>query len=276
LKRVRARAPLRLGIAGGGTDLSPFCDEHGGCALNYTIGLYAYAFIEENSKVDGPIHGQRYRPRRRDDPNAAASDRMRRLSNLASRRIQSDRQGLPRWTAARCQRFVRRRGPAGFRFGFLVGSSGSELVKAYAEYLNLPLGEYEIARAAGTCSSSPTKPAWREGITTRPPFFPEQMEMELAREAAHVDEFRYCPFHPYGTAADYRRDAECRKPKLGMIMDLMRAWRIDPARSLLIGDKKTIAWQPRQPEFAVTSSAVATSVLNYVMRWTIRWVRGHS
>jgi D-glycero-D-manno-heptose 1,7-bisphosphate phosphatase len=65
------------------------------------------------------------------------------------------------------------------------------------------------------------------------------MEMELAREAAHVDEFRYCPFHPDGTVAEYRRDAECRKPKPGMIMDLMRAWRIDPARSLLIGDKES-------------------------------------
>jgi D,D-heptose 1,7-bisphosphate phosphatase len=69
--------------------------------------------------------------------------------------------------------------------------------------------------------------------------FHEQMEMELAREAAHVDEFRYCPFHPEGTVAEYRRDAECRKPKPGMIIDLMRAWRIDPARSLLIGDKES-------------------------------------
>ena len=69
--------------------------------------------------------------------------------------------------------------------------------------------------------------------------FHEQMEMELAREAAHVDEFRYCPFHPDGTVAEYRRDAECRKPKPGMIIDLMRAWRIDLARSFLIGDKES-------------------------------------
>ena len=69
--------------------------------------------------------------------------------------------------------------------------------------------------------------------------FHEHMDMELARNAAHVDEFRYCPFHPDATVVEYRRDAEGRKPKPGMIVDLMRTWPIDVSRSILIGDKES-------------------------------------
>jgi D,D-heptose 1,7-bisphosphate phosphatase len=64
------------------------------------------------------------------------------------------------------------------------------------------------------------------------------MATELAATGAHIDDFRYCPFHPEGIVARYRQTSDWRKPAPGMIIDLVKHWPVELERSILIGDKE--------------------------------------
>lgn len=62
---------------------------------------------------------------------------------------------------------------------------------------------------------------------------------QLASEGAHLDDQRFCPFHPEATVECFREGHPWRKPEPGMLFDLIKHWPVDVARSFIIGDQET-------------------------------------
>ena len=65
-----------------------------------------------------------------------------------------------------------------------------------------------------------------------------QMSADLAKIAARVDAFYYCPQHPDAVDDRYRHpDPPNRKPNPGMLLEAIAQWPIDLSRSIMVGDK---------------------------------------
>ncbi|MGB7264209.1 MAG: hypothetical protein WBC92_01770 [Terracidiphilus sp.] len=142
---IRSRAPLRLGLAGGGTDVSPYCDEFGGAILNATIGHYAYASIEPletglvqfNSSNRDQFAEYESTPILQSD---GALDLLKHVYNHAVRKFNGGQPLSLRLTTS-----------VDVPEGSGLGGSSTLVVailKAYAEWLNYPLDDYELAQSA--------------------------------------------------------------------------------------------------------------------------------
>jgi len=142
---VRSKAPLRLGFAGGGTDVSPYCDEFGGYILNATIDMHAYCTIEPTAKGRISFH---------------AADRGEQFEADSRGRFEFDgKLDLHKGVYNRIVKDYNESKPLSFSMttnsdapaGSGLGSSSTlvvAMVAAFVEWLNLPLGEYDMASLA--------------------------------------------------------------------------------------------------------------------------------
>jgi D-glycero-alpha-D-manno-heptose-7-phosphate kinase len=140
----RSKAPLRIGLAGGGTDVSPYSDLFGGAILNATISLSAHATIETlNDNIIIVEALDREERQQFELTNHLPIDGTLNLLKGVYNRIQKDYPFTPK--GLKISTYVD--APAGSG----LGTSSTLVVAilgAFVEMLKLPLGDYDIAQLA--------------------------------------------------------------------------------------------------------------------------------
>jgi D-glycero-alpha-D-manno-heptose-7-phosphate kinase len=144
-QKIRSRAPLRLGLAGGGTDVSPYSEDFGGAILNATIDRYAFTFIEASPdwKLRFIASDLGIEECFALDMDAIAGARLRLHAAVYQRMVNDFGGGRPLAITVKTSVDA----PPGSG----LGSSSAlvvAMVEAYRALLDLPLGPYEIAHLA--------------------------------------------------------------------------------------------------------------------------------
>lgn len=140
----RSKAPLRIGLAGGGTDVSPYSDQFGGAILNATLSLHAHATIEttDNHLIEicsiDKLEKQVF-DWSENLPINGTLDLLKGVFNRIQKDYPFKKQGL------RLSTYVD--APAGSGLG-TSSTLVVAIIGAFAEMLKLPLGEYDMAHYA--------------------------------------------------------------------------------------------------------------------------------
>ena len=141
---IRSKAPLRLGLAGGGTDVSPYSDIYGGAILNATINLFAYASIAPRDDGKIILHAVDKGERMEVESSEYLTlngelDLLKGIYNRIVKNFTNQKLSFELTTIVDA--------PPGSG----LGSSSTlvtAIIGAFAEWLKIPLGEYDIAQLA--------------------------------------------------------------------------------------------------------------------------------
>lgn len=142
----RSKAPFRLGIAGGGTDVSPYSDIYGGAILNVTVNLYAFATIRPTD--DGKIRLVHVNDNRTEEFDAVPAlplddDTLLLQRGIYNSIVRKYNNGRPLSFELITYMDV----PSGSGLG-TSSTLAVAILGAFTEWLKLPLGRYDIAHYA--------------------------------------------------------------------------------------------------------------------------------
>lgn len=140
----RSKAPLRIGLAGGGTDVSPYSDQFGGAILNATVSLFAYANIKPLDERKIIVEALDRKEQQQFEwseqlPIDGTLDLLKGVYNRIYKDYQLPQKGF------RLSTFVD--APAGSGLG-TSSTLVVAIIGAFTEWLKLPLGDYDIAHYA--------------------------------------------------------------------------------------------------------------------------------
>ena len=116
----------------------------------------------------------------------------------------------------------------------------------------------------------------------------DAMDARLSKGDAKLDAYYYCPHHPDANLESYRQVCRCRKPQPGMIERACRELHLDPARSVMVGDRwldvecgrsagtRTVlvrtghgAYEARRPQDGLNADAILNNLMEAV-GWILR------
>ena len=141
MKTVFSKAPLRMALAGGGTDLEPYYSRYGGFVLNATIDQYAYCKVEPNREWCFKSIDLGIEEKHNLWNDVEYIDSKLKLLINSYQYLTKDVEREP----VKITTYVEAPPGSG------LGSSSAlvvALIAAIAEYYNIPLGEYDMAEYA--------------------------------------------------------------------------------------------------------------------------------
>lgn len=129
--------------------------------------------------------------------------------------------------------FMDRDGTISEEVGYISGPEQFRLIPKAAEAIKL-INKSGLMVIVITNQAGVAKGYFSEEVVNH---IHEKMTKLLSEQGAYLDGIYYCPHHPEGIIASYRKVCNCRKPASGLLERASKEHSIDLAASYVVGDK---------------------------------------